>query len=250
MILHIPHASTCIPDEIRKDFLLSGFELATELLRMTDRYTDELFDANSPQITRIVYPVSRLVVDPERFVDDAQEPMSKKGMGVVYTLTSHGKQLRNPVTPEQKERLLAQYYRPHHERFTAAVEQELLRKGKALIIDCHSFPSKPLPYEKYQSEDRPDICIGIDKYHTPEALSETLQDFFRKRGYSVALNRPFAGTIVPMQFCKKDQSVMSIMIELNRRLYMDEAAGERNYNYAAVEKNISTLLQEMMKGDT
>jgi N-formylglutamate amidohydrolase len=249
MILHIPHASTFIPDEIRKDILLDDSELATELLRMTDRYTDELFAVDAPFITRIVYPVSRLVADPERFANEDQEPMSRKGMGVIYALASHGKQLRHPVTPEQKERLLAQYYRPHHEKFSTAVEQELLRKGSALIIDCHSFPSKPLPYEKYQSADRPDICIGADKYHTPEALLKTVHDFFGQSGYTVAVNRPFAGTIVPMSFYKKSQSVMSIMIELNRGLYMDEATGQKHRNYEVIEKSITALLQGMVQGE-
>ena len=53
---------------------------------MTDHFTDELF-AGSSGTARVVYPVSRLVVDPERFVDDAQETMVSRGMGVIYTKT-------------------------------------------------------------------------------------------------------------------------------------------------------------------
>jgi hypothetical protein len=41
-----------------------------------------------------VFPVSRLVVDPERFVDDATEPMAACGMGVIYTQTSQRMPLR------------------------------------------------------------------------------------------------------------------------------------------------------------
>ena len=35
----------------------------------------------------IVYPVIRLVINPKRFLDDADEPIAKKGMGVVYEKT-------------------------------------------------------------------------------------------------------------------------------------------------------------------
>ena len=41
-VFHIPHASTCIPPEYLSDFYENV--LTENLLRMTDRYTDELFD--------------------------------------------------------------------------------------------------------------------------------------------------------------------------------------------------------------
>ena len=44
---------------------------------MTDTYTDELFSL--PDAATVCYPVSRLVADPERFADDAEEVMTKVG---------------------------------------------------------------------------------------------------------------------------------------------------------------------------
>lgn len=43
VVLHIPHDSVVIPDSVRSQFVLDEGELAKELLRMTDRYTHELF---------------------------------------------------------------------------------------------------------------------------------------------------------------------------------------------------------------
>ena len=37
---------------------------------------------------------------------------------------------------------------------------------------------------------------------------------------TAAFNTPFAGTIVPMEYYKKDARVHSVMIEVNRRLYL------------------------------
>ena len=59
MILHIPHASERIPEDIGESFLLKDSQLDEELLRMTDTYTDELY--NYEHATRVVFPVSRLV---------------------------------------------------------------------------------------------------------------------------------------------------------------------------------------------
>ena len=93
LVLHIPHASTYIPAEVRKEILLSGTELSNELLRMTDRYTD-LLVSGVDSVSRVVFPVSRLVVDPERFEDDQVESMAHRGMGMIYTRASTGRPLR------------------------------------------------------------------------------------------------------------------------------------------------------------
>ena len=63
VVFHIPHILTRIPPEYLGDFYEN---VLTENLRhMTDRYTDEFFDFGFGE--RIVFPVSRLVCDPERF---------------------------------------------------------------------------------------------------------------------------------------------------------------------------------------
>ena len=41
-------------------------------------------------------------------------------------------------------------------------------------------------------------------------------------GFSTARNQPFSGTIVPMKHHRKDQRVQSLMIEINRWLYLGE----------------------------
>jgi N-formylglutamate amidohydrolase len=84
LIFHIPHASIAIPPEARQGLAVTDAELAIELLHMTDRYTDEIFERAVRQGDAVVeFPVSRLVVDPERFVDDDKEAMAARGMGVV-----------------------------------------------------------------------------------------------------------------------------------------------------------------------
>ena len=140
ILLHIPHASVHIPKEERSRFCLP--DLDEELIQMTDRYCDELFAGYDG----VVFPVSRLVCDPERFRDDAQESMSRIGMGAVYTKSSSGEPLRR-ITAEEREGLLRRYYDPHHRRLTAAVDAKLQTYGRCLIVDGHSFHPAPLSYE-------------------------------------------------------------------------------------------------------
>ncbi len=114
-----------------------------------------------------------LVSDSECFEDDKLESMASRGMGVIYTKTSEGQILRNKLSSDMRKRMLDLYYAPHHAKLSKVVSSILSKNGMALVIDCHSLPSSPLPYEKDQSENRADICIGTDSFHTPDWLTDT-----------------------------------------------------------------------------
>ena len=118
MILHLPHASTLIPEDLRNDFLLSDQELQEELNRITDHATDVIFQQAFSEAKAIMFPVSRLVVDPERFSEDSQEPMSQVGMCVTYTKGSLRQPLRKQPTQEKRQELLERYYIPHHQKLS------------------------------------------------------------------------------------------------------------------------------------
>jgi len=237
VVVNVPHASTVIPEAERSVFQI---DLADELLKMTDHYCDELFCGDSPSV---VFPVSRLVCDPERFRDDARESMSSVGMGAVYTRTHDGTILRT-FDAAARERSLKTWYDPHHAALTAAVQSALDETGRCLIVDGHSFPPQPLPYEPDRNPDRPDFCIGTDPYHTPDRLTETAIRFLQSCGYTVSVNSPFVGTLVPMCFYQKDARVSSIMIEINRRLYMT-ADGRRNGDFLQIRAVLQKLLNTL-----
>lgn len=227
-IIHIPHASRHIPVDVRKLICLNDGALEAELDLLTDHYTDELFSIDSDFISVLQYPVSRYVADPERFSDDCLEPMFKHGQGVVYVKTVAGKKLRDKEDCKHKEHLLNQYYWPHHIKLNKLAKTILAKHGKVLIIDAHSFPGHPLKVDLDQSLKRPDICIGTVAEHTPDELIQLLIDQFSAAGLSVLVNRPYSGTMVPMHYFGKDFRVKSVMIEVNRKLYLrDEPADIR-----------------------
>ena len=245
-VVHIPHSATEIPAEIRPRLALSDAELRDELLAMTDRYTDELFALPDRVATLITFPVSRLVVDPERFVDDAQEMMATRGMGVVYTRTSRGRMLRRDLTAEERAQLLSRYYRPHHEHLSRAVSAALEAHGRCLVIDAHSFPSSPLPYEDDQRASRPEICLGTDPEHTPQWLRAAALRGIRAEGLQVEVDRPFAGAMVPADRYRSDLRVWSVMIEVRRDLYMDEATGDRTPSFPRLGAAIGRILRALV----
>jgi len=240
-LLHIPHDATRIPHQVRDQFVLSDAQLARELLRMTDSHTRALFCPAHGETPAVIAPVSRLVVDVERFEDDALEPMAEIGMGAVYRRGSSLQPLRRTLTRDELERLLADYYRPHHRALNRAVADCLATHGRALLLDCHSFPSQPLPCEAEQAAGRPDICIGTDEYHTPPALAAAFIETYADAGFSVRLDSPFAGAMMAASFHRTEPRACALMVEVNRRLYMDEASGARLACFDAFAATVQRL---------
>jgi N-formylglutamate deformylase len=64
------------------------------------------------------------------------------------------------------------------------------------------------------------------------------------------MNRPYPGTLVPVAFYKKDSRVASIMIEVNRGLYMDEKTGRKTRAFDPVKERVQSLLSSLSQTAT
>jgi N-formylglutamate deformylase len=239
IILHIPHSSTNIP--LMQGYVVDEKSLQKEILKLTDWYTDDLFYSKEDTIVKAEF--SRIFCDPERFMDDEQEIMAQYGMGVLYEKNDNGKTIRK-VTPKLKKKILEEYYCQHHNKLTEAVNVQLKYFGRAIIIDCHSFPSNPLKNDLDQNPNRPDFNIGTDSFHTTKELIDLSVKFFENAGYTIEINRPYKGSIVPSGYYLKNRNVESLMLEINRSLYLKkEPANEKSDNYPEIKKIVGEFLQ-------
>ena len=213
-ILHIPHSKTEIPfyDKFNMDYI----EDETKLL--VDHDTDKIFDI--PNVESLVFEYNRIFCDVER-LDDEDEPLFEVGRGFYYTKTDDGKDLRT-LDNEVKQKIKTDFYDKHHNKLIDMVEYRLNEFGSALIVDCHSFNDVPLNSDLDKTEDRPDISLGVDYFHTPEWLVNKLKLSFEKNNLSVKINSPYSGTIIPLKYYNKDIRVMGIMIEVNKKLYLGD----------------------------
>jgi N-formylglutamate deformylase len=226
VLLHVPHAGTEIPGWTRPHLLLDDAALAAEVAALTDHCTDTIATQAADRARlrpwAMINPVSRFVVDPERFPDEREE-MAAVGMAAVYT---HGTR-RQPIRaddPAHRDALLAAFYRPWAEAVRAAVADRLAATGRAVLLDVHSYPSAPLPYELHADRPRPAVCLGTDPVHTPPWLLAAAREAFAPVG-TVALDAPFAGTYVPLAYYRADPQVHSVMLEIRRDAYLHEPDG-------------------------
>jgi len=147
------------------------------------------------------------------------------------------------ITDEIRKTIVDNYYHPHHQALTNEVDHKLKLYGQAKIVDCHSFPNFPFTRDVNQTLPRPDFNIGIHHFHTPEKWILESKIFFENKGYSLGNDWPYAGTIVPMKHFTINKNVHSIMLEVNRDLYLKENSIEKNEQFEFIQHIISDWLK-------
>ncbi|CAM5327376.1 N-formylglutamate amidohydrolase [Streptomyces avidinii] len=245
VILHVPHSSRVIPEAVRGGIVLGDRELEQELDHITDSHTADIAEAAAAGCAlppwRFVNGLSRLVIDPERFPDEREE-MLAAGMGAVYTRTTHRERLRADGFDARP--LIERYFHPYADAMTRAVEDRLAAVGRAVIIDVHSYPTEPLPYELHSAGPRPPICLGTDPFHTAPDLLAAAEKAFAGFG-GTGLDSPFAGTYVPLEHYGRDRRVAALMVEIRRDVYMSEPGGPAGPRLLAPAAALAELVDRL-----
>ena len=120
--------------------------LKQEMLKLTDWYTDDLFYLEGE--VQVVAPFSRIFCDPERFTDDALEPMAKFGMGVLYATTDEG-QIMRELSNELRDTI----------------------KDNRIVENALKHQAVDLNFSKFE----------LDKLRTTNDVQKTLQDIIESK---------------------------------------------------------------------
>lgn len=219
LIIHIPHSSLRLPKIFKTKCLLKKDELKKENLLLTDLYTNRFFNIFKYSIIGFKY--SRLFLDVEKYKDDNKEIMSKVGMGVIYTNTINKDKLIS-FSEKYKNYVINKYYDKYHNKIDKIVNNKLKKFNKCFILDFHSFSdlqvNKLLGYN-----ESCDVCIGIDDFFSDKKINKFTYKYFKNLGYDVKFNFPYQGTYVSNEvYNNKDGRVNSIMLEINKKLYIND----------------------------
>lgn len=224
VVAWIPHTGTFIPFANTLDK-----QVVADNLILSDLYVDTLFKF-IPSKNKITTTFSRFVVDLERYADDSKEPMSQKGMGMLYTKTINGKPFDRRNIDKYFD--FRSYHYIKHLELKTAVEK--IGDG-CILLDLHSFNDQPLTCDTDKTPNRPDICIGYN-----ETISDTLKDKLLKTsslfGKVLKFNTPFVGAMT----VDTDVKYNSFMIEVNKKNYLI------NNEVCADAYKISFLLQRLV----
>jgi N-formylglutamate deformylase len=257
LVLDSPHSGIRYPTD---------FDYACDfamLRKAEDTDVDDLFgDAPTLGATLVCAEFPRSYIDPNRRVEDVDtamiegrwphkvdhSPKTNSGIGLIWRLLDIDVRIyERRLTVSEVEARIAQFHAPYWNALRAAVETAFKRHNKVFHINCHSMPEEAGGLSWIRKGTKfPDIVLGDRDGSTcsPE-FTKMLHDAFRSEGLSVAINDPYKGVELVKQFGKPREDRHSIQIEINRRLYMNEATRERNANYSALKATLARTLQRV-----
>ncbi len=257
LIFDSPHSGQHYPDD---------FAFACDfkhLRKAEDTDVDDLYSfAPSLGATLICAEFPRSYLDPNRRVEDIDtsmldgewpdpvdhSPKTKSGIGLIWRVLDdntpiYARKLTVPEVSRRIERCHATYWAA----LTHAIDAAHAAHGRMVHVNCHSMPAVAGTVSWVKTGTPfADIVLGDRDGTTcsPE-MTALLAQAFRAEGLSVAINDPYKGVELVKRFGRPLENRHSIQIELNRKLYMNEATRERNANYPVLKVSLKRVMEKL-----
>lgn len=240
-----PHSGRFYPQALRRASILDERSLRASEDGYVDRLLEAVPGAGLP-VLKALY--GRAYVDLNRAADELDPAMFDDlpanlsirptdrvaaGFGVVPRMVASGRPIFNRRLPfAVAQARLEEVHAPYHRALEELMDRAAERFGFAVLIDCHSMPSRRAILDdglnsRHGSESaEPDIVLG-DRFGSscaPE-LRLAMARHFRDRGYRVIRNQPYAGGYCTEAHGRPADARHAIQLEINRRLYLHEASG-------------------------
>ncbi|MDE2229546.1 MAG: N-formylglutamate amidohydrolase [Alphaproteobacteria bacterium] len=241
LVLASPHSGADYP----ADFLAASRLDALTLRRSEDSYVDEIFGAApalGAPLLRARFPRAYVdanrepfELDPAMFEDllpnfvNSHSPRVRVGLGTIARVVASGEEIyARKLKFSEAARRIETLYRPYHRTLKQLLETTQNRYGFSILLDCHSMPSASSERDRRDRPSRADMVLG-DCHGTAchPAIMETAHRTLNMKGYSVALNAPYAGGFTTAHYGRPAAGNHCLQIEINRALYMDERSFER-----------------------
>ena len=266
LVLDSPHSGTAYPDDFRP-----ACDLAT-LRRAEDTHVEKLYDfAPDLGAAWIEAHFPRSYLDANRDVTELDTslldgpwdgPLSddprvlskvRLGKGLIWKLTDEGLPIYDRLLAVDEVRARIDHcWRPYHAAVAEAIDAAHARHGYSIHINCHSMPAVSGSHATdFPGLVHADFVIGDRDGSTADpALSKRICEHLRARGYSVDYNHPYKGVELVRRNGRPAEHRHSIQVEINRRLYMDEATlALDEVGAARLKADLRTMLEMLLATD-
>ncbi len=255
LVLDSPHSGVSYPDDFRT-------VVPVKVLRMAEDTHIEKLYAAAPDLgaTLIAAEFPRSYIDPNRSMLDIDQALldapwpgpvnasrkTEKGVGLIWRKLDSGENLYDrKLSIKEVQARIANCYAPYHKAVRDALNKAHKHYGAVWHLDCHSMSATSGQVaEEGPGVARADFVLGDRDGTTcaPEFtafIATTLRGF----GYEVKINDPYKGVELVRAYSDPEHHRHSLQVEVNRRLYMDEATREPNANFAALQDDLTRLVE-------
>ena len=144
---------------------------------------------------------------------------------------------------------IRRFHAPYHEAIQTLLNETHAKFGRVYHINCHSMRA----VAGKQSDDgegsvRADFVLGDrDGTSCDPAFTERVRATLAGMGYQVKVNDPYKGVELVRAYSNPKAGRHSLQIEINKRLYVDEKTLQKTAGFGKLQKDLSTLLNEIKK---
>ncbi|MGZ5237066.1 MAG: N-formylglutamate amidohydrolase [Caldimonas sp.] len=140
------------------------------------------------------------------------------------------------------------YHRPYHHALAKRIEATHARFGASWHIDCHSMNAVAgAQGEGGAGQVRADIVLGDrDGTTCDAAFTELVRAHLAGLGYDVKVNDPYKGVELVRAYSDPATRRMSLQLEVNKRLYMDEKTLQKTAGFARLQKDLAALVDVVL----
>ena len=257
LVLDSPHSGRRFPADF--DAVVSE----AELREAEDCYVDELWEGAAilgAPLLAALFP--RTYLDPNRHAGDIDAELidgewrgeivasgkARLGKSLVWRTLEDGRPIYGRrLRPEEVRLRIERYHAPYHAALRALLDDAHRRFGAVWHINCHSMRA----VAGKQSDDgegraRADIVLGDRDGSTCDpGFTEFVRATLAGMGYDVRVNDPYKGVELVRAYSNPRAQRHSLQIELNKRLYMDEATLEKTAGFGELQGNLEALLKAL-----
>ncbi len=257
LVFDSPHSGRNYPDDF--DYACDF----THLRKAEDTDVDDLYGfAPALGATLVSAEFPRSYVDPNRRVEDIDismidgqwpglvdlSPKTQSGIGLIWRLLDDKSLIyARKLSVAEVSRRIEQCHASYWAAVTHAIDSAHATHGRVVHVNCHSMPAVAGTNSWVKTGTAyADVVLGDrdGSTCTPE-ITALLAGAFRAEGLSVKINDPYKGVELVKRFGRPNENRHSIQIELNRKLYMNEATRERNANYAVLKASLEKVMGEL-----
>jgi N-formylglutamate deformylase len=189
-----------------------------------------------------------LDIDPDLIDGEWPEPLqfvSKSGLGLLKTVSRYGEPLQErKLTVAEIQHRLDGYYRPYHRELASVMDRMLTAHGFYYNLSCHCMSAVGAPTHADAGKERMDFCLGnLRGTSCTTDFIEFVAEVIRAQGFTCSVNTPYTGGELNRRYGKADGKQESIMVEINKRTFMDVKTFKKNGGFEAVQGVARAVLQ-------
>jgi N-formylglutamate deformylase len=256
LVLDSPHSGLRFPADF--DAIVSQLDLRDG----EDCFIDQLYlPATDLGIPLLAAEFPRTYLDTNRHAGDidlelieggrwphAYVPSGKATIGkaLIWRTLDDGRPIyARRLTVEETVARIERVHTPYHGALQTLMDAAHAKFGVVFHLNCHSMNSVAGKMgEGGEGSERADFVLGDrDQTTCDPAFTEFVRTTLVSLGYVVKVNDPYKGVELVRAYSDPARGRHSLQVEINKRLYMDEQRCLPNEGYAALQRNLTTLIE-------